>query len=740
MARRKKNKIPHQLSSPPKVAEPKPAGKKIKYAPDSDRAKDQFPARICFLAIVILSFLMSFHTLTDTDIFWHLKTGEIIFSTRQIPRADLYSFTAAGKEWIDSQWLFQLIIYLLYRIGGYAGMILFGSGLTALTWLLALKTAFNRQKYFSISLLVLICLLTASTRLKLRPEVLTFFLLTLEIYLLVLHQQGKKFALYPLPALLLLWVNSEGLWPIYFVIFSAFLGEQILGLPQLKLGAYLPSSLSVSSNSSVLRLALGLACSIPVAFLNPHGLRGVIFPAILLREVSQPGSIIGQSIADLQSPFVIFSGFDQASYIALMAFSSLTVLLSILRRKIYPATFLLWAGFLYLSLTAARNAALFALITASLMGRIIAESQSPDGFPFPGRARRLIKFRPWATALLLLFMSGLVFDLAGSRFFLRNLSYSRFGIGALETTYPIRAAQFLKSCCQELGGRVSLRIFPDPGSAGYLIWAGYPEWKVYADPRLEVYGEQLIQAHISALADYQDFQQEDKRYDFDLVMLTPLLAEGSLIKNLQDDPNWVLIYFDGLNVVFLKNQPRFLPLVEKYRIDFKTGYSSPLPRDERGPWLARERLTRGYILFSLGRLELARSEFAQGVQLTPGDLNLNFYLGWTLNMLSRYQEAKPYLEKVAKERPDSILNQFQLARADAVTGQPDRAIEIFERILEKNPQQITACIDLAKVYELTASPRAHQQWQTCWQIYQTDPRQFQDQAAEISRFLNRPGK
>ena len=109
-------------------------------------------------------------------------------------------------------------------------------------------------------------------------------------------------------------------------------------------------------------------------------------------------------------------------------------------------------------------------------------------------------------------------------------------------------------------------------------------------------------------------------------------------------------------------------------------------------------------------------------------------------MLSRYQEAKPYLEKVAKERPDSILNQFQLARADAVTGQPDRAIEIFERILEKNPQQITACIDLAKVYELTASPRAHQQWQTCWQIYQTDPRQFQDQAAEISRFLNRPGK
>jgi tetratricopeptide (TPR) repeat protein len=213
-----------------------------------------------------------------------------------------------------------------------------------------------------------------------------------------------------------------------------------------------------------------------------------------------------------------------------------------------------------------------------------------------------------------------------------------------------------------------------------------------------------------------------------------------MIRNLQKDPNWSLLYFDGSNVMFLKNRPEFAAIIQKAKIDFNKNYLNLFPSDLGGPWLARERLIRGYILFSLGRVELAQSEFAQGVQLAPGDLNLNFYLGWTLNMLFRYQEAKPYLEKVAKARPDFIQNQILLARTEAKTGQPDRAIEIFERMLEKNPKQITACIDLAKVYELIASPRAHQQWQKCWQIYQTNPQRFQDQAAEISRSLNRAGK
>src|SRR5574337_51520 len=52
------------------------------------------------------------------DFWWHLKTGEIIVTTRSIPTADLFSFTCAGRPFILQNWLVELIYYGTYRTGG----------------------------------------------------------------------------------------------------------------------------------------------------------------------------------------------------------------------------------------------------------------------------------------------------------------------------------------------------------------------------------------------------------------------------------------------------------------------------------------------------------------------------------------------------------------------------------------------------------------------------------------------
>ena len=105
---------------------PKPPEKVLKINPPNDA----WLGWLCLAAIIALVFFLNFHTLTDSDIFWHLKTGEIIFATHHVPDKDVYSFTMAGKEWIDAQWLFQLIVFLLYRLSGYAGMIVFAASST----------------------------------------------------------------------------------------------------------------------------------------------------------------------------------------------------------------------------------------------------------------------------------------------------------------------------------------------------------------------------------------------------------------------------------------------------------------------------------------------------------------------------------------------------------------------------------------------------------------------------------
>src|SRR5258708_25772760 len=76
----------------------------------------------------------------DPDLWWHLKLGQIIWNTGQIPRTDQFSFTAQGHPWIAHEWLSQVVLYLTWRTGGYSALLLWlcliASAIVALTYLL----------------------------------------------------------------------------------------------------------------------------------------------------------------------------------------------------------------------------------------------------------------------------------------------------------------------------------------------------------------------------------------------------------------------------------------------------------------------------------------------------------------------------------------------------------------------------------------------------------------------------
>jgi len=739
--KRKKEKVSKKDFAAPRgkgqkpIAGPKEPGFTNKF-PWLQPPNDQWLGWLCFAGIIVLSFLISFHTLVDTDIFWHLKTGQIIWQTHQVPDKDIYSFTMAGKEWIDSQWIFQAMIYGLYRKTGYTGMILFGSVLAALTWILILAPGFNPKKYFTLLLFSIIALLTASIRLKLRPEILSFFYLVLEILLIDQIKRGKKIAIILTPALLLFWVNSEGLWPIYFVILSAFLLEEILFLPDWWLKRNFKPAPLFSPRQSALRLGIALACSIPLALFNPHGFRGVIFPWILFKEVAHPGSYLGRIVYEFRNPFFHLPWFDLSVYIILLVLSALFFAVLFYRRRLYPASILLWLGFLFLSATTLRNVALFAIITIALISRILRENKNQELFPFPGLKQRFIRFRFFAGIALLAGILCLMADVLSNRFYFRNRTYAQFGVGALETEYPIRAAQTLKMICLSLGPRKSLKIFSDASSA-YLIWAGYPDWKVYIDPRLEVYGEEFFKNYMKAIENWPDFQKEDKKWNFDAVLLSLSLSPQTLFLDLYHDPGWALAHLDGQSAIFLKNQPEFASALKRFRIDFQRGFSSPAPAGVGPALVAREKFNLGILLLVMEQLEYARREFEEGIKLEPENEEFNFYLGATLNLLLRYQDALPYLEKAAAKQPGFALNQIELARALASTGNPGRAMTIFQDIFNQFPDQINVCMDLAKVYEMIKIELADDQWKKCYNIYQTNPKGYAAEGAEILKALQR---
>ena len=606
--------------------------------------KDRFWGGLCAIGIIALAFLMNFHTVGNNDMFWHLKAGQIIFETHQVPHQDLFSFTVPGREWIDAQWLFQLVIYLLYRVSGFAGVIIMASLLSALTWFLILAPALNPRKYFSLSLLALVSLQAASARFIHRPELLTCFFLALELFLIHKYRRGKKTALYFLPALLLFWVNSHGLWPLYFVILGAFLAEEIVAVLNLRIPGMAQRSSPVPARASAIRITLILLGSLSVTLLNPYGLRGALFPISLFTEISSANAA-SLSITDLQSPLSSdFPWFERLPFIALLVFSTLIVLLLLRKRRANLTALLLWTSFLYLALTAERNTALLAMIVAGPLAGALAEANDNGIFPLPALSRRLKGLRPLGAGLVLLAMALIGADLVTSRFYVQNRAFTRFGIGALESDYPIRAAETLKAVAAASGAPAPLKIFSDFNS-GYLIWAGYPEWKVYFDPRLELYGEEMIRNYFRASTDWRFFEEQDRKYDFDAVVITPEQFVKNLIVHLYRDPGWALVHLDGFSVVFVKDKPALRPGIGQYRIDFREGFASRLPAGLSGPGLARERRTRGMVIFALGAPEAALAELKAGLVLDPENISMNYYAGLALSMMRRYQEAIPYLDR-----------------------------------------------------------------------------------------------
>src|SRR3954451_7059983 len=77
--------------------------------------------------------------IADGDIFWHLAAGREMVRTRGLIEHDGFSVSAAGRDWIDVHWLFQLGAYGVHSLFGFQGLVLVKCALIGATvlWLCA---------------------------------------------------------------------------------------------------------------------------------------------------------------------------------------------------------------------------------------------------------------------------------------------------------------------------------------------------------------------------------------------------------------------------------------------------------------------------------------------------------------------------------------------------------------------------------------------------------------------------
>jgi hypothetical protein len=470
--------------------------------------------RLLVAVLFVAIFAMAVRSPTDTDTWWHLKSGQLMWETGHVLRADPFSHTVAGNPWIDHGWLVQILLWAVYQWLGLGGLALLLAATVTAAMALVYYQCEGRPFVWAM-----------------RPQIGSFLLAALVAYLLHRYKHtGNTRLLWLMPLLVAVWVNCHGGFVIAFVLMGCYLvGEALNRLlaptsPQAALGP----------------LAMAALASIPAVLLNPNTVKMI------------PYAFQTVSIGPLQDFIQEWAApdFHNAQFHPFIWLLLLTLGAMGLSRQRADWTDLTLVGvFGYMGLLAARNTALFALVASPVLARHAVEAIGDLALnprlswlgalththppPRPPRPLALLNI-----LLLILVLAG-----AGTKVGL-DLAHLReaavWGQGL-----PLDAAAYLSE--HDLPGK----MFNTYNWGGYLIWSLYPGVPVFVDGRTDLYA-----LHSEVLDDYAvvhwvrpGWHQILDRYDIGFVITE---RSGLLDTLLAETGGWQATYQDEMAVIYVR--------------------------------------------------------------------------------------------------------------------------------------------------------------------------------------------
>jgi hypothetical protein len=153
----------------------------------------------CFFLVV---FTVACFMPAQNDTWWHLRTGQEMWTRRFVMLSDEFSFTAAGGPWWNHEWLSDLVFYAMYRMGGLPALTAFCAaivtGAVALAWRLMPIPSTDRVLIIGFTLVSFVPVWA------IRPHVFTLLFLVLLVHL------ARREQYWIIPPLFALWANLHG--------------------------------------------------------------------------------------------------------------------------------------------------------------------------------------------------------------------------------------------------------------------------------------------------------------------------------------------------------------------------------------------------------------------------------------------------------------------------------------------------------------------------------------------------
>jgi hypothetical protein len=467
---------------------------------------------LALTAVLLIGWFSS--PISDSDFWWHLKTGQYIAETHRLPVPDPFAWTTAAAPAaypgepsvrqfnLTHEWLAQVLYYLIWRAAGFPGIVLFRALLLATLCGLIGWIVWRRTGHYYRSLLAALCCASeAFLFANDRPYLISYVLLALT--LCVLESRRR---LWLLPVILLAWANLHG---------GYFLGWCVCG-------AYCAAALLARRRDWPLWTAS--AAAVLASGLNPNGFH------VLGTLGAYRSSYMTSRLNEWARPQL----WPPQWWTVLLAAAAAVLLWQ--ARRVRLSDWLLFAGLSAVALTAVRNLVLVAIVAPLILGTYI---------PFWKRGVARVTQVAAAAALAAGIACGAVWG-----------GFFRFG--AAEWKFPSGAADFLLA--HGGGGR----LFNTYEHGGYLIWRLWPQQRVFIDGR--ALSESLFLDYARILYNHDasggpSGEQLLDRYGIDTIAMNTFEAASGAVYVLAPalaDPSqqtWKLVYSDDAAVVFMRHPP-----------------------------------------------------------------------------------------------------------------------------------------------------------------------------------------
>lgn len=492
------------------------------------------------MAIILIAiFCISLTPKTlQNDTFYTIKIGEHIIENRGIDMMDPFAWHE-GLEYTYPHWLYDVIIYLIYSLGGMTGIYIATCIFAVILGLALYKVNSKLSKNKVISFVVTIgAMYMLRDYIAARAQLVTFILFILQIFFMekLINTKQKRYGIGLIIISILIANLHVAVWPFMFVLYLPYIAEYIIAIIEEKTAKKYGKEVQQGDKITTIKrdgtkylIVVMLICAL-TGLLTPLG---PTTPYTYLIKTMQGNTT--QNISE-HLPMTLINCTD-----VLCAIIILLAILTFTDSKIRLTDLFMIGGLAFLMLYSKRQSTMFVIMGSVVLNRILYEWMEKWVQNIDEKLVRTFttKFGAFLISLFIIIISI---------YFIRPKIDDAY---IDEKTYPVQMSDFMLQYLNENNINLKdVRIYNEYNYGSYLLYRGIP---VFIDSRCDLYapeyngGQDIFMDFIESSNISKWFEDIFEKYDITHIILyknskmNMIIKDGKLdgYKLLKEDDNFV---------------------------------------------------------------------------------------------------------------------------------------------------------------------------------------------------------